>query len=178
VPITTPNFSYSQPLGDPSVISLEDTSTGSDGLVTERRVFLTKADGSYLVPEENDEDYIVWPIADDTIDIDALDKDYALNVVVLWVNAAGTALYTKAQKIGFTQWNEEFDYSLTQLQSGNPALTHDGNFFNLKSDLRTEIDSGNQCVLLAVDLYGAQNCYDAATLIRLKASVLFSGTFN
>ncbi len=174
----TPNFSYSQPLGDPSVVELEDTSTGSDGLVTERRVYLTKADGSYLTPEDNDEDYIVWAIADDTIEIDALDKDYALNVVVLWVNSGGTALYTKNYIIGFTQWNEEFDYSLTQLQSGNSVLTHDGNFFNLKSQLRTEIDSGNQAVVLAEDLYGAQNCYDAATQIRLKASTLFSGTFN
>ena len=174
----TPSFSYSQPLGDPSVIALEDTSTGSDGAVTARRVYLEKADGSYLVPEDNDEDYILWPIADDTIEIDALDKDYALKVIVQWVNSAGSALYTDSEFIGFTQWNEEFDYSLTQLQSGNPVLINDGNYFNLKSNLRTEIDSGNQALVLASDLYGAQNCYDAATAIRLKASILFSGTFN
>jgi hypothetical protein len=177
VPLT-PSFSTSQPLGDPSVIALEDTSTGSDGAVTARRVYLTKADGTYLVPDGNDEDYIDWPIADDTIEIDVLDKDYALNVIVQWVDSGGTALYTDSEKLGFTQWNEEFDYSLTQLQSGNPVLTHDGNFFNLKSNLRTEIDSGNQSLTLAGDLYGAQNCYDAATQIRLNASTLFSGTFN
>lgn len=173
-----PLFSTEQPLGDPSTVTVRDDSTGEDAAITQRRVYLQKYDGSYLRDEDADTDYWEWDYADETIDIDALDKDYALLVIVQWLNVANVVLYTASGRRGFVEYAEEFDYQLTQLQSGNPALTHDGNFFNLKSLLRTEIDSGNQAVTLVVDLYGAQQCYDAATKIREKASTLFSGTFN
>lgn len=173
-----PAFSYSQPVGGPEIVALQDDSTGEDAAITQRRVYLQKYDGSYLVPDDVDTDYIEWDWADETIDIDALDKDYALLVIIQWLDASDVVLYTDSERIGFTQYNEEFDYQLTQLQAGNPVLISDGRFFQLKSDLRTEIDSGNQAVSLVVDLYGAQLCYDAATQIRLKASTLFSGTFN
>jgi hypothetical protein len=173
-----PLFSYSQPVGAPEIVALEDVSTGTDANITQRRVYLQKYDESYLVPDGTDTDYEEWAWADDTIEIDALDKDYALLVIIQWLDASDVVLYTASERIGFTQFNEEFDYQLTQLQAGNPVLINDGRFFQLKSDLRTEIDSGNQAISLVVDLYGAQLCYDAATAIRLKASTLFSGTFN
>jgi hypothetical protein len=174
----TPAFSTEQPVGDPSVVTITDDSTGSDAAITQRRVYLQKYDESYLVPDDTDTDYIEWAWADDSIEIDALDKDYALLVIIQWLDASNVVLYTASERIGFTQYNEEFDYQLTQLQSGNPVLISDGRFFELKSLLRTEIDSGNQAISLVVDLYGAQLCYDAATAIREKASTLFSGTFN
>ena len=174
----TPVFSTTQPLGDPSEVTVTDDSTGSDAAITQRRVYLQKADESYLVPEGTDTDYIEWSYAEDSIDIDALDKDYALLIIVQWLDVNDVVLYTSSAYTGLTQFNEEFDYQLTQLQAGNPLLVNDGRFFELKSLLRTEIDSGNQALTLASDLYGAQLCYDRATNIRLNASVLFSGTFN
>jgi hypothetical protein len=177
MPLTT-SFSVSQPAGDASVVILEDTSTGTDGTVTARRVYLQKWDGTYLTPTGNDEDYVEWEIGEETIEIDALDKDYALNIIILWVDTNGSALYTDSEKIGCTQFNENFDYQLTQLMSGNPLLVNDGRFFHNKSELRTLIDSGNKAVELVSDISGAQQCYDRATAMRLNASALFSATFN
>ena len=78
----TPLFTSSQTVGLPNIITITDTSTGSDVLVTQRRVYLIKQDGTYLVPVGTTTDYIVWDYADVSIDIDALDKDYCLNVKV------------------------------------------------------------------------------------------------
>lgn len=172
----TPDFSASQTLGDESTVSLTDTSTGSDGAITQRRVYLRKADGTFLVPEGNGNDeYIEWPWADSEIDIDALDKDYALDVIVQWLNVSNVILYSKTELIGFPLYNETFDYGLTQLLSGNPLLINDNDFFSNKSDLRVEIDSGNQAIEQASDIYGAQQCYDRATALRISSQYFFNG---
>ncbi len=79
------SFSQSQPVGAPSIITLTDTSTGSDSSITERRVYLRKSDGLFLVPPGTETDYIVWDYADATIDIDVLSKDRALLITVEWI---------------------------------------------------------------------------------------------
>jgi len=82
----TPSFSVSQQVGSPSDIVFNDTSTGSDSSLTERRVYLEKHDGQYLVPSGTTTDYIVWPLATNPFTISGiLDKDYALNVKVDWI---------------------------------------------------------------------------------------------
>jgi hypothetical protein len=170
----TPSFSTAQPVGEPSVIRLTDTSTGADAAVTQRRVYIQKADGSYLVPEGTETDYVEWELADTTIDIDCLDKDYGVAITVEWLDVTDEVLYDEEEDaVGFTSYNEDFDYGLTQMMAGNPLLVNDANFFNNKSQLRTLIDSGNQAILRASDLYSAQLCYDAATLIRTNAQYNF-----
>lgn len=118
----TPNFSASQVEGAPSEIVLTDTSTGSDVTITQRRVYLRTPLGEFLVEEGTSEDYEVWSGFPGTtsITLDVLDKDYALTITVQWLTAGGTVVYDKTYLIGFTLYNEEFDYNLTQLLSGNP----------------------------------------------------------
>lgn len=170
----TLNFSTSQPVGEPSVVTVEDESTGSDAAITQRRVYLRQANGEFLVPSGTTTDYIEWDYSQSTIDIDALDKDYALDVVVEWLNVSNVVLYDKTLPRGFTSYNEDFDYGLTQQLSGNPMLINDNRFFTEKSDLRTAIDSGDQALDRASDVYGAQRCYDTATNLRLKSQYYFN----
>lgn len=154
-------------------MTITDTSTGVDAAVTQRRVYLAKDDGTFLVPEGTATDYIEWSYADSSIDIDALDIDYGLLITVQWLNVSNVVLYDLSDNVGFTSYNEDFDYQLTQMLSGNPLLINDANFFQSKSDLRTNIDSGNQAILRADDIYGAQQCYDRATNIRLLSQYYF-----
>lgn len=170
----TPNFSTSQPIGEPEVVTIEDTSTGSDAAITQRRVYLREADGTFLLPDGTDTDYIEWDYSEDTIDIEALSKDYALEVVVEWLNVSNVVLYTKTVLSGFTSYNEDFDYGLTQQLTGNPLLINDNRFFAEKSNLRTLIDSGNQAITRASDQYGAQQCYDRATNLRVNSQYYFN----
>ncbi len=169
-----PSFTVSQVLGEPSELVITDTSTGTDAAIVDRRIYLQKSDGSYLVPTGTTTDYVDWPTGTTTKTIDCLDKDYALQITVQWLNVSDAVLYTDSSLEGLTQYNEYFDYGLTQQLTGNPLLINDNKFFEHKSNLRTYIDSGNQAIVEASDIYGAQICYDRATEERLNSQYLFN----
>ena len=174
MPLTV-NFSTSQAYSNPGDVSFEDTSTGSDGTITSRRIYLLDANGNYVVPADNDEDYIEWDYADDTIDVeDVLEKDMGLSVLVQWLNVSNTVVYSKTSVLGFTAYNENFDFTLSQMLSGNSPLMNDNSFFSKKSKLRTMIDSGNQAISFASDYLTAQLCYDEATKLRVNSQYFFN----
>lgn len=168
----TPNFSASQPSGEPSVVTLTDTSTGSDVSITERRVYLQNSDGDYVVPSGVSTDYVVWPLADTSIDIDCLSQDSALSITVNWVDSGGATVETKTILCGFTEYNEEFYYQLTQGQVGS-NIQFDTTYYQNKLQLRVLIDSGNQAISLGDDIYSAQECYDQATNLRLNGNYYY-----
>jgi len=162
----TPSFSVSQTVGSPSVINITDTSTGSDPLVTSRRVYLQDYAGNYVVPSGVTTNYVPWPLASPTLAIDCLTQDMALDVTVEWLNVSNTVLYTDTSLEGFTLYNETFYYSLTQAQAmvSNPTLfAQDTNYYNNKMKLRLFIDSGNQAISIGNDITSAQICYDQAS---------------
>jgi hypothetical protein len=169
----TPNFTAVQLFGSPNEIVLTDTSIDTTG-ISSRRVFIQMPNGTYLVEEGTTTDYEVWAIADDSITLDVLTKDVAVTITVQWLIAGGAIEGTKVYEFGFTQFNETFDYGLTQMLTANPLLINDNNFFPNKSELRVCIDSGNQALSLVGDLFAAQQCYDRATGFRLDSRYLFN----
>ena len=170
----TPNFTAVQLYGSPNEIVLTDTSTGSDVTITSRRVFIQMPNGTYLVEEGTTTDYEVWNIADDSITLDVLTKDVAVTITVQWLDVTDTVVVPKVYEFGFTQFNESFDYGLTQMLTANPMLINNNDFFQNKSELRVCIDSGNQALSLVGDLFAAQQCYDRATNFRLDSRYLFN----
>ena len=170
----TPNFSVTQTPGSPSVVSIADVSTGSDSSVTQRRVYLAKYDGTFLVPENTSTEYVAWALADTSIDIDALDKDYSLIITVQWLDVSDAILYAKSTLYGLTGYGEDFDYSMTQMLAVNPNNVNDNNFFDDKLQLRNLLDSGDNAISRASDQYSAQLCYDEATKLRLGSPYYFN----
>lgn len=172
----TPNFTSSQNSGNPLLLTLQDTSTGSDVLITSRRVYLLKSDGTYLVPTGTTTNYIVWAYNLPSIDISVLTQDYALSIQVDWINVSGTVLYTKTVASGFTAYSETFYYNLTQgqvtIQSPNIALST--NYYQNKMLLRVLIDSGNQAISFASDIYSASICYDSASYLIANTKFNFN----
>lgn len=169
-----PNFTATQVAGAESDVILTDTSTGSDVAITSRRVYIATSAGVFLVVNGTTTEYEVWSYANSANTLNVLDKDYATRITVEWLNVSNVVLYSKTIDTGFTLYNETFDYSLTKNLSGNPLLINDNGFFSEKSELRTCIDSGDQALELADDLYAAQQCYDRATEIRLNSQYLFN----
>jgi hypothetical protein len=173
----TPNFSASQEAGEPELIYLTDTSSGSDAAIVSRRITLRKADNTFLVPTGNDSaQYITWALADTTTDVDVLEDDYGVNITVEWIDVSSAVLYTKTILYGFTLYGETFDYSLSQRLAANPLLINDNDFFPNKALLRTLIDSGNQAISLASDIAAAQQCYDRANELRNNSQYYFNTT--
>lgn len=164
----TPNFSISQVIGQPSIVVLADTSTGSDAAITQRRAFLRKPDGTFKVPTGTSTDYIQWAYADSSKSIDALDTDYAFDIVVQWLDVSNVVLYDKTIPAGLTLYNETYNYGLTRMFSANPLLINDDSFFDRMSSVRTVVDSGNQAISFAEDIFAAQQCYNYASTVRLN----------
>jgi hypothetical protein len=172
---TSWSFTVTQTVGEPSVVTITAVVSGTDAAVTQRRVYLQTDSGEFLVPTGTSTDYVEWDIADASIDIDCLDKDYALRIYVEWNNVSGTALYDSEQFVGLTLYNESFDYQTTQLMAANKLLINDNNFWSNKSKLRTLIDAGNNAISFASDLDNAQSCYDDATQLRVESQYFFNG---
>jgi hypothetical protein len=168
-----PNFTASQYSGTPSVITLTDTSTGSDVTITSRRVYLLQANGTFLVPAGNATDYIVWDLVDASIDLDVLSQDSALSITVQWMNAGNTVVTSKTISFAFTAYNETFYYGLTESQVANSNLSASVNWYQTKLVLRVEIDSADQAITFASDIYSAQAALNRATYISTNQSYFF-----
>ena len=117
---------------------------------------------------------IYWPYADATISLDVLDKDYAINITVLWLDEDGVTVESVSNPFGLTSYNEDFDFGLTSVLASNPLLINDNSFRVNKSNVRLFIDSGDQAVTRSSDITSAQICYDEATKIRLKSVYYFN----
>jgi hypothetical protein len=148
-----PSFTIAQ-TSVASQLVLTDTSTGSDGAITTRKILIYNSAGNLVVPT------IDWPIANAAITIAPLTADLALNIIVNWNNSGGTPLYTKSQLFAATQYAEQFFYSLTQQQAAttNLNILCDFPYFENKSKLRTLIDSAVQAILVGADIFSAQFC--------------------
>lgn len=150
------------------------TSEGQ-GTFSARRIYLRKADGTYLVPEGSSTDYIDFPFGEGSIKtISLLTEDYCLEVEGQWISNApqpgSTYVYTSTEL--FT-WNNELGYlGATRLQVSNPKLINDKNYFNNKSKWRTFIDDARQAVELGNDQYSAQGSLDQATYIKNNRNTL------
>ena len=161
--------------GEPSNVLFTDTSTGSDGTITSRRIYVSDKDGEFIVVSGTTTEYEVWDYADSSITLDLLTKDMAVKIVIQWLNVSNVVVYDYTISAeGFTEYNSEFDYELTQQMTGNPKLIDDNAFWTNKNKLRTYIDAGNQAILLASDLSNAQLCYDKATELRLSSTYYFN----
>jgi hypothetical protein len=168
-----PNFTASQYSGTPSVITLTDTSTGSDVTIASRRVYLLQANGTFLVPAGNTTDYILWDLVDTSISIDVLSQDTALSITVQWMSGIDTVVTSKTISFAFTAYNETFYYGLTESQVANSNLSASTNWYQTKLVLRVELDSADQAITFASDIYSAQAALNRATYISTNQAYFF-----
>jgi hypothetical protein len=168
-----PNFTASQYSGTPSVITLTDTSTGSDVTIASRRVYLLQANGTFLVPAGTTTDYIVWDLVDTSIDLDVLSQDSALSITVQWMSGIQTVVTSKTISFAFTAYNETFYYGLTESQVANSNLSASTNWYQTKLVLRVELDSADQAITFASDIYSAQAALNRATYISTNQAYFF-----
>jgi len=105
-------FTATQLLGLPETIVVTDTSTGSDGAITSRRVYITDAYNNYIVPEGTTTDYVDWALANSSINIECLTKDMAVDITVQWLDGSNNVLYDSNALYGFTSFNERRSFNV------------------------------------------------------------------
>jgi hypothetical protein len=169
----TPSIVVTQSVLTPSVLMLQDTSTGSDGAITQRRVYLQKADGTYLVPAGTTTSYISFPLGGNTINLSVLDRDYCLYLIINWCDVNGNVLYSKSQLCLFTVYGESLFYQLTQMQAGNALLTTNAGYYKNKIRLRVYLDEATNAVTYGSDISSAQLALDKAYGISQSQNIFF-----
>jgi hypothetical protein len=135
------------------VMTLTDTSTGSDAELTGREIRIYKADGELFVAA------IDWAIGDTSVNLAIMDKDYAFNIRVNWLSdspLASPSTYEDEQIFAFTRFGEYEYGSITRLQTSEPQNMSDKSFFDAKNRFRSLLDSAKHAIDFMEDLYAAQ----------------------
>lgn len=143
-------------LSDSSSIKITDTSTGTDANITTRRVYLQTATGSYLKPAGTTTDYIEWPLSlGESITLDVLDVDYALNVLVEWRDA-NSVLYSTSDVINFPAHALYAGWQMLSRLSVHPSLINKADFWANLCKLFALIQASNNAVAAGGDITAAQ----------------------
>lgn len=159
----SPAFSVSQSALNPALVLVTDTSTGSDGAIVSRRVYVQTSTGTYLVPSGTTTDYTVWPYADASISLNILAQDSACAVTVQWLDVSNNILYTLTQLYCFAEYNKQFFYYLIQQQALTPSIIQDANYFGNIATYWMNIVGGINAVEIGADISASQNCLNRAT---------------
>jgi hypothetical protein len=170
----TQNFTATQIIGSPGTIIFTDTSTGSDVLVTGRRILLAKYDGTYLVPSGTLTNYIDWPLIDNPLIVsNVLNKDYSLLVTISWIDIANVALYSKSTLYVFPRYNTEFDYSLTYDEANGLSSINTTNWVYNRMKLRVAINDSINAISEASSITDSQAACDRGTYLRENQNLFY-----
>lgn len=172
------SFSVSQNANNITQLNIVDTSTGSDTNIVGRQIFLITGDGTYIVPTGTTTNYIAWLLANANIYINVLTQDYAINIIVNWVNSAGTTLYTSSQLCLFTAYSEQFLYYLCQLQASTPSVVQDNNYFSNVMKLRVLVDNAITAISIGADQASAQSSLNQAAYMISQQNIFFLNGSN
>ena len=150
----TPSFTLGNNLVNTSSFLLTDTSTGSDGAIANRLLYLYLDDNSLFTGAP-----IQFPLSAGTSEtVSILTQDFAFAATLQWVNSGGTVLYQVQVQLGvFTGYLEWFYYGLVQLIASQSNIVNDRNYYDTMSDLRTFIDSANISITTGSSIFNSQN---------------------
>jgi len=160
---------------DLTSVTFTDTSTGSDAGLTERRIYPYKSDGTLLLPSGNTLGYILWPIANSTLTVNLLPKDYALNINIVWISSSPLpppSVYTVTTLYGFTGYTNEFIYNRVQDIAANNAILNDSGYYDNLSKLETEVANCELSVQYG-SIFNAQAALDRAQYIIVNQNKFF-----
>ena len=168
-----PSFTASQIIGQPNIIRLTDTSNGSDVTITQRRAYLQKVDGIYLVPTGTSTSYIAWDYVNATIDANVLTQDTAETIKVDWIDVSNVILYTYTISSVQTLYAQQYDFSLIAQEQSNQAILNSTNWVFSRMQLRLAINDAQNAISLANDIANAQAACDRGTALINNPNLFF-----
>ena len=154
----TPNFSSSESLSTLENVTFLDTSSGSDGTLTERRIYCRLANGNYLTTagESTTSAYEVWDINDTSITLALLTQSTTSSVTVQWMTGSAVT-YTKTILTIWDLYDYLFAFQLIQSQTATPTIISDSNYYSNFFKLITNIWNAESAVSYGNDLYSSQS---------------------
>ena len=170
----SPSFTAAQSAATPTSVVFTDDSTGSDGPIASRRIYVTDNNGNAVVPSGTSTSYISWPLATNPLTVTGLlPNDMACNVLLEWLDSGGTVLYDTNEDFCFAENNKQFYYYLLQQLALTPGILQDANYSSNLSTYWTYITGAIEAVTLGSDLSNSQNLLNLATAMMTNQSFNF-----
>lgn len=169
----SPSFDLGQNPASPNIVVAIDDSTGSDGAITQRRIFIQDAQGTYLVPAGTMTNYTQWAIGQGTISLNILTQNTAVTATVQWLDVSNNVLYTSTEQFPLALFGQQFLYYLVQLQGLTPSIPADTNYDANTAILWAAILGGINAVTINNDIAAAQNSFNRATYMQQNQSLFF-----
>ena len=169
----TVNIEITQNNGNPAEFTIEDTSTGSDPGITERRVYIYDSASNTVVPSGTTTNYTVWPIADSEITLNVLPRDMAYQIIVKWLTGS-TVTYTYTNSYQFPAYTKSFLYNLSVTnQLTYPDILKDTQYLFNKLKLYTYVKDAANAIEFGPDISKAQTAFDLAFYMMTNSSNFF-----
>lgn len=157
----TANFSSSEGLSNLDQVTFLDTSTGSDGGLTSRRIYIRLANGNWLTTagESTTEVYEVWSISDLSITLSLLSSSTTAYVTVKWMTGS-IVTYTKTLLQEWDLYDYVFLFGLLSVQTSAPARDSDTGYWSNTFKMITNLFQSENAVIKMDDLYSSQAALD------------------
>lgn len=169
----TPNFSTAQSIGLPDNIIFTDTSTGSDGAITSRRIFIQDYLNNYLVQSGTTTNYEVWDYADSSITLDVLTQDTSAALTVQWLDVNNAVLYSKTYNAVFTLNDKQFLYDLAANEAQQLELLQNQNYLLNTLRLQVFVDNADNSIEIGNNVYTSQTNLNQAQVLIDNESLNF-----
>lgn len=153
------SISATQSIAYNNLVTLTDTSTGSDGTITNRRVFFRTATDQYLYEPQlssASSTYVDWPYADASQQFDILTESSALEITVQWLNGSNVVVYTYTDTFCFDLQDYVFALGVLADQTSSPGVLQDLNYYNSFMQLVVNIFNAESSITYGDDIYSSQ----------------------
>lgn len=168
----TPNFTSSESLASPNLVTFQDTSDGTDNTIVERRIYCLLADGTYLVPSGTTTDYILWDYNDTSIQLDLLTKSQTSNVTVEWWSNSAK-VYDKTILMEWDLYDYLFLFGLLQVQTSTPRIIDDTNYYDNCYKMLVNLFNSENATTKMGDLYSSQAALDKNQYLMQNQNLFF-----
>lgn len=152
-----PNFTTAESISSPDEITFEDTSTGSDGGLTSRRIYIQLDNNNWLTTagESTTEAYETWAIGDTTTTLSLLNSSTSATVTIKWMTGS-TVTYSKVKYQIWDLYDYLFGLELIQAQEATPGIIQDANYYSNFFQFITNIWMAENAISYGDDVYSSQ----------------------
>lgn len=161
-----PNFTSTESLSSPNLVTFSDTSTGSDGTITTRTITVVYADGTTQTFD--------WVYTDASIQVNLLTKSQAATVTVEWfADPSNPYVYVSVQDMEWNLYDYLFLFGLLSTQTSKPTIISDLNYYSNTAQMIVNLFQAEKAILKMSDVYSAQSSLDRNFFLMSNQNLYF-----
>ena len=162
----TPLITATQSIAYPSQVTFVDASGGSDGTITNRKIWVTAADDTVLA------DGVDWAYASSSKVLDILTTSTSPTVTVIWY-AGATVTYTYTTTFCFDIENYTFMLGILAALTSAPKTIQDTFFYGNSIQFIVNLWNAENAIEQGGDIWSSQNSLNLNQTLINNSSLYF-----